>query len=490
MNNANTNNIGKSKGYTQIQGVRSLCFLSVALFVLAIATLSCKNDVINSGMSVLPQGDYIDVTVDTFGMSSVLREAGSMISAPDSLLLGEVDNRYGTIHADILTQVTCPEGYSYPEGAEVDSVCIFLTYNSWFGNGTSPMAINIYEMDNATFAFSQPYMSDLDLSDYWSGDEDTQILPEEKIVVAAHPTDSSYISDDEGYQYYIRCRTSDDFAKRFFAINDFSSQQSFNDNFKGLYITSTFGSSTILHVQEISLAVYYHFTYQKADRDTTISTFKGFYGNRETRRVNRIEYINGTYEQLLTNPDTNFIVSPANLYTRLSIPMEEMSEKIKNGLGDKRPYVNLAQLYIEVLNVYTGQTSEKTRDDWAQPANYMMLIKENAFERFFEKREVPSDTCAIISSLKSGSDTDGNTVYYYSYDLATLLTRQLRNKQESDTLNMVLVPVSVTTGSTGSSNSSVIYTSAKLLNTITATVIPSAKNSVYQFELEVVCSGF
>ncbi len=447
----------------------------------------CKDDITNSGASILPPSDAIVVNVDTFGMSSVLTEAGVMYSSPDSLLLGEADNRFGTIHADILTQLTCPEGFRYPENAAVDSVCVFLTYQSWYGSGLSPLAVNLYEMDKATFVYSEAYETTLNLSDYWSGDESTRLLEDSKIVVAAHATDSSYLSTTDTYAYHVRCRTTDSFAERFFGITDFSSQDAFDEQFKGLYITSTFGSSTVLYLQDISLAVYYHFTYDKAGRDTTVNAVKGFYSNSEVRKVNRIEYQNKAYEALLQNTDTNFVVSPANMYTRLSIPMKKMSDDIFADLGDKRPYVNLAELNIEVLNVYKGQTADKTRDDWAQPSPYMMLLKESSADRFFNKREIPTDTCAIISALNSGVDEDGNTIYYYSYDLATLLTMQLRNKQDNDTLQMLLVPVSVTTTST---SSSVVYSSAKLLHTITATALPSASNASCPMRLEVVCSGF
>lgn len=466
---------------------KTACSLAFPLAML-LALAGCSTDIPNSGTSILPDSDAIVVHVDTFGMSSVLREAGVMYSSPDSLLLGEADNRYGTIHADILAQLTCPENFSYPENAEVDSVCVFLVYRTWFGSGTSPMAINIYEMDKGTFNYNTQYETTLNLDDYWSGEDSTRLLNADRIIVAASPTDSTYNSSEKVYVPYIRCRTTDEFARRFFESNDFSSQAAFENKFKGLYITSTFGSSTVLHVSDITLAVYYHFTYQKAGRDTTVNDVKGFYSNAEVRKVNRVQYMNSTYESLLTNTDTNFIVSPANLYTRLSIPMKKMSDNIYEQLGSKRPYVNLAKLDVSVLNVYTGQTSQKTRDDWAQPAGYMMLIKESAADRFFAQRETPTDTCAIISALQTGTDSDGNTTYYYSYDLATLLTMQLRNQQDADTLQMLLVPVSVTTTSTSSTTT--VYSSAKLLNTITATATASATNSQNPMRLEVVCSGF
>ena len=150
----------------------------------------------------------------------------------------------------------------------------------------------------------------------------------------------------------------------------------------------------------------------------------------------------------------------------------------------KIPYVNMAQLQIDVENVFTGTANEKGRNDWLQPAAYMLLIREESVERFFNNKELPSDTCAILSALTQGTDSAGNTIYYYSYDLSDLLTNQLR-KQEPDTaLQMVLMPVSV---STGSSSAGTAITSVKQQQTMSATQIKSASNGM---NLKMVYSGF
>ncbi len=460
---------------------------TLLFFILALALSACKDDVLNTGASVLPAEDEIVVCVDTFSIKSSLLQADSIYSSPDSMLLGECDSKFGTIHGDILTQLACPEGYEYEEGAEVDSVCIFLVYTTWYGDGHSPMSVQAYELDKNTFYYSNRYFSNIDINEYWSGEDSTYILEHDKIVVAAAPTDSA----GKG-QYFVRLKTNNDFAKRFFEKQDFSSQDAYSETFKGLYISSDFGSATMLHITDISLGVYYHFTYSRAGVDTLVNNEKWFYSNSEVRRVNRISYSNSTIEKLKKDQDSvNYIVSPAHLYTCLNIPMKEMAESIlnKDEMLNKRPYVNMARLRIEVLNKYTGQTSQKTSDDWAQPAAFMLLVKQDAAERFFIKRELPSDSCAIVSALSSGTDSIGNTIYYYSYDLNTLLTQQLRAEEKTETLTMYLMPVSVET-SAGSSSGTSTITAVHPLQTVSATTIRSAQNKDNPMRLEVVCSGF
>ena len=193
------------------------------------------------------------------------------------------------------------------------------------------------------------------------------------------------------------------------------------------------------------------------------------------------------------DPTYNYIVAPAGIYTRLSFPMGEMAKMIKSELSDtlsdgtiiqKQPYVNRALVQIDVENVYTGSGSTITRNDWLQPTNHMLLIRESSMKRFFAKKELPSDTCALLSTLTQGVDSLGNTIYYYSYDLSNFLHNQLRQDSLDAELNMMLVPVTV---STSTSSSASTISAIKQQQTVSATKIKSAQNGM---NLKLVYSGF
>ena len=468
--------------------------LKVIIFaVSALLMTACTQDNIGTGSSLLTDEDAIVVGCDTFSIGSEMLLAPHFNSAPDSLLLGEADNMFATIDADILTQLACPVGLEYPAGSEVDSVVLLLYYNSWYGDGNSPFRLSVYEMDRATFDYNKPYPTDIDVADYCSLEDSTAVLDVERVLTAKGYTDSVALTTST-YSPVIRLRTTQSFAERFFSRRDFSSQNQFNNDFKGLYITTSFGGSTVLYVNSINLAVYYHFTYNRAGNDTIVRDIKLFYSNAEVRQVNRVTYPREHLADLLPTADSvMYVVSPANIYTRLTLPMQKMSTAIKDTLGEKRAYVNQAKLEVSVLNRYSGSTADIQRDDWAQPANTMLLIKEDAMERFFTQNELPSDTCALLASLTSSSDSIGNILYQYTFDVSQLLTNQLRQKQSSDNLNMLLVPVSVTTTSSQSSYYSSTVTSissVKQQQTISATAIKSAGNAESPMSLRVTYSGF
>ncbi len=464
--------------------------------MLAALMASCDTDLAGIGSSILTPGDSIVVKADTFSLNSRIDSSSAIVSLPDSALLGELESDYGTIRAEILTQLTCPEGYEYPSNAVIDSISLFFYYTSWVGDGYAPLSINVYEMDGKQLNYSRQYKTDINLSDYCSRTK--SILRNRRIIVASEKRDSM-LSSSNVYVPMVRMMTdsTSDFFRRFSAIRKFTTQDEFNKQFKGLLLETDFGSATMLNVKDIAMGVYYHFSYDKAGRDTTVNDIKVFYANSEVRTVNRISYIDkDALLQNLANDSTryNYIIGPAGVHTRISLPVRQMEQRMHQNLietifstGDtliKRPYVNLAELRVDVENVFSGSASTLTRNDWLQPAPYMLLVRDASAERVLKGSEIPTDTCAIVGTLTQGTDSLGNPTYYYSYDLATLLTYELRKDSTPAWLDMRLVPVDVQTATTSSTT---IISSVKEAQTLSATKIRSAASGL---TLKMVYCGF
>ena len=235
-----------------------------------------------------------------------------------------------------------------------------------------------------------------------------------------------------------------------------------------------------------------------------MNDMKAFYANSEVRTVNHLYYQDKAQwlDELKQDSDTyNYIIAPAGVYTRMSFPMAQIADSIIVQMRDpvtgdtiKRPYVNKAQVRVSVENVFSGSKSEITRNDWLQPSNYMLLIKESSMERFFAEKELPTDTCALLGQLTQDKDADGNTIYYYSYDMSDFISNWVRDRMlpenqrkyasDESILNMLLVPVSV---GTSTSSSTTVVSSVRQQQTMSATKIKSAKNGM---QLEMVYSGF
>lgn len=109
-------------------------------------------------------------------------------------------------------------------------------------------------------------------------------------------------------------------------------------------------------------------------------------------------------------------------------------------------------------------------------------------DRFFEHRELPEDTCALLGELTKGTNKAGKTEYYYAYDMSALLTQQLRYTNNPDTMHMLLVPVDVI--STTNSNGNTYIISIKQQQTVSAAQVMSSRNPEDAMDVEVVYSGF
>lgn len=461
---------------------KRFAFIGFPLLAIMLLWTACKDDVTTTGESILDENDAIIVLADTFSISSAVDSCDAIISQADSFLLGEIETDYGVLRASVLTQLACPEGYTYPEGFTVDSICLFMYYSSWVGDDKSPLAINAYLMDKNTFRYNSTYPTDLNIDDYCTRSK--SILTNHRIVVASEKRDS-ILNTNGQYVPMVRMRVNDDFMQDFASITNFESQDKFNEQFKGLLLETSFGSATMLNISDVALGVFYHFQYNKAGKDTTVSDMKAFYANSEVRTVNQLVYRDKKewVETLQQDSDTyNYIIAPAGVYTRLRIPMEQITDKIITRTELKRPYVNKAEIRVSVMNM---DPDNNDRNDWLLPSSHMLLIKEKSMTRFFKNRELPSDTCALLGQLTQGVDSVGDAIYYYSYDMSDFLTNQLRKEENDSILNMLLVPVTINTTTTNTSANAV--TSVRQQQTISATKIRSAKNGM---KLEIVYSGF
>lgn len=462
------------------------------LVLVLVALVSCnENNSVSAGASTLPDAD-IRVMADTFRVSSLLDTTTVAISlTPDSFLLGECETHFGAIRADILAQFACPEGFQYPGGdtAVVDSVCLYLYYNTWYGDSKSPLGITVYEMDVNTLYENQQYFSNMDIANYCSLADSTHLAPHSKIIIPSHPSDSTYSSEQDSYTPTIRIKLTDDFAQRFFRIKDFSSQKAFNQLFKGLYIRTDFGGSNVLYVNDITMTVFYHFTLSRPQmNDTVINDTRAFYANEEVRQVNRFTYPNreSILQQYSQEKDVNYIVSPANIYTELSIQMDSIYNRINQELADTttyRVYINKADLTLDVI--YSDSITDRPRDNWDTPASHMMLIQKEEMNKFFSTNKAPSDSVAIIATLSASTDSLNNISYKYTYDLSNFLTKQIRSEHRVDQMTFVLVPVAVT-----SNTSTGAILSVKPSQTISATCIRSANDTIKPMDIEVVYTGF
>lgn len=465
--------------------------LGVSLLFVIIGITSCsKNDVNPTGMSLLGTEDEIKVGTDTFPLPSYMVGVDSIPSDPDSLLLGEADTKLGTIHAEVLTQFACPEGFHFPDNAVLDSAFLILYYSSWYGDGNSAMSIDVFQMDKKSMNYDEIYFTDINPDDYCSFADSTRVAKNPIVLTARTPTDSTYLSSTGGYLKYIKVPLTEDFMEVLRNNGNYESSSKFLENFKGLYIKSVFGSSTILYINSLAMSLHYHFTYQIEGKDTITKDVVDFYANDEVRTVNRINHIDrlDIIDIVTNDEEISYIESPAHIYTVLQVPLSNITTSIKDSmLQGKRPYTNSAKIKVYATN-YVSKVDQTKPEQWSQPPKYMLLIEKDHVEKFFTSRSLPNDTTAILSSLYTEQNEDLTTSAYYSYDISTLLTKALREEKTDSTLELFMIPVAINSIYSSTYGTSTI-TSVRPLQVISSTQINTKENKSNPLRISVVATG-
>ena len=441
----------------------------VLLVLVALFAFSCADDLTDIGTGIQPKSDEIKIGTDTFHVSTENVFVDYMFSRQDSFLLGTFYNeKYGSTQADILAQVNCPVDFKYPPGSVPDSALVRLYYRTWFGDSYSPLDVNIYEMNKKTFQYSTSYPSNLNPDEY----TDRSILLGRRAFTAKDASGTRTSSTS------IEFKLSNDFVQRFFDDSKYESESKFADFFKGMFITANFGASTILNVMQIDLEYYYHYKYLKNGKDTTIKSVVTFPANSEVRQVNRFSHPDRN-SMVKESDDVNYIASPANLQTRVKLPLIRMKQRIDAALLDKKMTVNSALLGVEATEVDQATLAVPI-------VSYMLLIKEDSVDNFFKKNKLPDKKYAIVGQYAySQIGTTSEYNYYYTFDVATVVANELKiNPTNLKDLNMRLVPVRVKTDTNGS------VTEVKQQFLMSAVTVKSGKNAESPMRVNMFFSGF
>lgn len=451
----------------------------ILLFFVSLFVFSCSDNLTDIGTGIQPSSDQIKIGTDTFHLISETVKVNSILSKPDSFLLGTYyDTKFGSTKAEILAQVNCPVGFQFPAGSIGDSASVVLIYDTWFGHKESPMDVNIYEMNLKSFDYTSLYSTNIDPSLYC----DQSIKLSERIFSAVDAVTTR--TDTTAIKFKLNAA----FVSRFFDTSNYSSTNTFLKFFKGLYITANFGSASMLNISQINLRYYYHYTYKTkningGDSTVTVNNNLFFPANSEVRQVNRFQHLD---RDAVVHPadSVNYVASPANLNTTLSIPLNRINQHMEAGIANKKLTINSAMLKIEATDITVDTASVPT-------VQYMLLIKEEAVDRFFKNKELPSDTCAVLASHTLALVVNTTNVYqhYYSFNVAKLIANELKTAKENSTvpasqIPMRLIPVLVTMNSSGN------VTGVKQDYLMSAVTIRSAKNTFSPMRINVVYSGF
>ena len=440
------------------------------------------------GIGIQPEEDKMTIKADTFHLFSESFIVGKMYNRADSLLLGTfVDEKYGTIHADILARVEAPfdsTGFRFPtdmNNLKADSAFLILSYSSWFGSEYSTMSVKAYELNKGNVLdYYEYYPTDIDPSDYF--DSSNPILLGDTIFAA---NDSANIRirlrNDANNNYFIN--------RLFENSKEFTSETDFFNRFNGLYIESNIGDATMMYLRSIGIVLHYSYETEVAGNTTTFSNTVNYMVNNTI--VNRFQHPDTAKiaTQLQQQDSINYIASPANIYTQINVPLKKMIESMQGSIGtDKRLIVNSALIKVEAKETDNKTTASNIA--LPLPGN-MLLMKKEDMNAFFTQERSTSDS--IIYASYNSADS------CYLFNMATYIDREIRRSpidengkiqisDDLETLEMVLVPVRVVTSSDAYGNRTVVSVKQQVL--MSGVAIRSGSHPDRPMKVNLLYSGY
>ncbi len=447
------------------------------LFTIMMFTVSCTNDD-SVGGAVRPEGDNIVVAADTFHIKSENVFNNVMSAQADSMYMGEFYSPvFGTTKAELLVQFAPPEKYEFPDDSRkptADSLVLMMYYKSWYGARNIPLEISVYEMNSGAIDYNKQYLSNLETSDF----TDLSLLMGKRMVTSVDLSESDSIRESEGYVPTIRYKFDDEQLERFYNIarSPFGTTEEFLDHFKGIFITSRYGASTVFNFFEMHMKLHYHYTYEKNGKDTIVNTSIIYPANKEVRQLNKFSH-NDIQEVVEENDSINFIKASAGIYTKLEIPMDRIRERIKSKIGNKELHVNGAAIQLEIADM------EENLLDLSYPFA-LMAITESEYEDFLKNYDVPTvvDTNTVIGYYTSAINA-------YNIDISYYLVKHLRNNPTDENLSLLLLPVQlqqVVNSNTGEVNITRIRPQAE----VGGVRLRSGNNANSPMKIKLLYAGF
>lgn len=417
--------------------IKTLLSLAIAFF--AVVFVACDDDLGQLGESIQPKDDDINAKGDTISLKAATYSfEDSVYTRTVNGLLGEyIDPVFGKVKSDYMTELFCPDsmGFKNPNNKKItiDSVLLKTEFIDFTGDSVAPMGLSVYEVTEPLKAF---FFTSVDPAKYTSNMSkllgqnifSIQDLPDTVISGYHLRTISTQLNLSLGERFYKEWVDSK---------GTFKDSDTMSKFFKGIYVTTTFGSGTIISTEQTAFSIYY--TYQIRNvANTADSAAVGIFSlpvTPEVIQMNRVK--NSLPSGMLGQSDVQtYLKTPAGVYTELTIPLKD----IMNSVGKDR-VLNAANFKIK------GFTEQEEKSGLIRPSYVLVINKDSLTNYFYDQRYSASSKTAFVVSRNTTSNTYdlGNLAYVINY-----YTDYYKNQAELPDLKYLIIPVNVTASTTTS----------------------------------------
>ena len=442
-------------------------FKFLAAAGLAAVLYSCDDATTGVG-DFLANTDEINAYSMTFEASTKtikytdINESG-VYSRTKSAYLGKfTDADFGTFSADFITQINCPEEFSFPETIKgIEETSLELYYSGYYGDSLAPMRVRVdmltQPINNDDGTDPSIYYTSYDWSDYYRNDDGSALTLAEKDYSAFDNVEGDTLFNETGYHSVVinldKHRLDYGEGEKTFSEHLFNKYQEDKNNFKdaysfiqnvlpGFYVHNTYGEGAVLYIQDIWLRTKVEYTVKGSQgQDSTVYTQIPFSATQEVFMSTHLENSEDKLDNLISKNDYTYLKTPIGLLTEVMLPVEDMYEKLN---GDTLNSVSISFTKMKEVSENAGNNPYKM----GMP-QYLLLLRKSEVNDFFEQNKTYDSRTSFLASYNSTTNS-----YEFSQlnRLISQIFSDMRSQQkpagEWDKENsLVLIPVKTETDS-------------------------------------------
>ncbi len=378
-------------------------------FSLLLLVVSCEESSF-IGLEVQPSADRFTVKSyrdNMIGSSVLERDSILAVDHAESLLGVHHDPVFGRVKASFLTQAGIFELVNFGEQPVFDSLILYLHVKGYYGIGTDPQEITVYEITE-TIDPDSAYYSNLDPGSMIDAQDKLAIHTvrmSEGDTLIRIPITSARFQDKLLYAPATATQSLEDFLAYF----------------KGLYVTAELpaGEGSVFNIDLNSVSSKMSLYYRRSDTLDT-STRYDYIININANRINLFDrdYTSAVFYDIIgetgTGDSLTYVQGASGVLTRLDF------NNIKTWRDSIPVSINLAQLYLPV--------DETDVDYQKYPAPRRLVL----FERDEEGRYFGVIDLTIGDNYFGGSfNSEGG---YYSMNITNWVQAILNGRRDNTSL--------------------------------------------------------
>ncbi|MBR1767717.1 MAG: DUF4270 domain-containing protein [Prevotella sp.] len=401
---------------------------SLAALLLLITILTACDDTTESiGASLTDNMDHLQITTDTFSITTRSVVADSVLSRNTIGYLGKIkDPETGAyITGDFMMQFNTLEDYFFPTkdsieskdelgNVYVDSCEIRLYYDDFYGDSLAAMKLSVYELAKP-YEEGQNYYSNYDPFEQGYIREDG--IVKSKMYALTNMGLSDSLRKSSSYSPNIRIPLNDPYTdkdgKTYKNYGTYILQKYYENpeitknsyNFihqicPGFFVKIQEGLGSMATIYNSQLNLYFRYrskyTRDNTTKDTIYVGTTTFAGTEEVLQHTLITNDNQTISTLAADNSCTYLKTPAGIFTEMTLPVDEIVYNHENDT------LNTAKITLSRIN-------NNTHGDYTlSTPSTLLIVEKDSMYTFFESNKIADNKLTYLSTFANNGYTFTN----------------------------------------------------------------------------------